>query len=172
MPKDMSLHPAVVCFIAWNHETKMESPTSWGSSSPSSFGRRHSLMTPALSILPEPAFAPLRDLSEPPVQSHCPSPSFACRRPPSPSCSNSRVRVHACSYCAALLATLLLLWPAPAAAAQSSRRPCPSHPRACSAAADALLLLRPRCSPLMAQRAASCSPTAVPATVGQPHRTH
>ncbi|XBJ23470.1 hypothetical protein VPH35_001603 [Triticum aestivum] len=63
MPKDMSLHPAVVCFIAWNHETKMESPTSWGSSSPSSFGHRHSLMTPALSILPEPAFAPLRDLN-------------------------------------------------------------------------------------------------------------
>uniref|UniRef100_A0A8R7PCS1 Uncharacterized protein n=1 Tax=Triticum urartu TaxID=4572 RepID=A0A8R7PCS1_TRIUA len=58
----MSLRPAVVCFVAWNHETKTESPTSWGSSSPSSFRRGRSSTTPAPSILPEPAFAPLRDL--------------------------------------------------------------------------------------------------------------
>ncbi|KAM3259057.1 hypothetical protein ACQJBY_050686 [Aegilops geniculata] len=57
----MSLRPAMVCFVAWNHETKMESPTSRGSSSPSSFGRRRSSMTPAMSILSEPTFAPLRD---------------------------------------------------------------------------------------------------------------
>ncbi|KAM3384842.1 hypothetical protein ACQJBY_009061 [Aegilops geniculata] len=57
----MSIDPAVVCFLSWNHETKPESPTSQGSSSPSSFGRRHSSPTPAPSILPEPTFAPLRD---------------------------------------------------------------------------------------------------------------
>nr|XP_020195745.1 uncharacterized protein LOC109781565 isoform X3 [Aegilops tauschii subsp. strangulata] len=57
----MSLCLAMVYFVAWTHEIKPESPTSQGSSSPSSFGSRRSSPISATSILPEPTFAPLRD---------------------------------------------------------------------------------------------------------------
>ena len=58
------------------------------------------------------------------------------------------------------------------AAAVCATATAPPPPSLATDAADALLLLRPRCSPLMALRAAACSPTAVPAAVGQPHRAH
>nr|XP_040243734.1 extensin-like [Aegilops tauschii subsp. strangulata] len=162
--EDMSLCPAVVCFVAWTHETKPESPTSRGSSSPSSFGRCHSSLTSAPSILPEPTFAPLRDPGEPPVQPLCPFSSYGHRKSP---------RRHARAPEELAVPRPLSCAPAPAAL-----WPCPYPSMSVCAHAPHRPWPRSVCEPLWPAHALSpppsrcCSPTAASACWLRPPLPH